>query len=371
MRVAEEKLTAPIRRAVIPDGTGLVHSRPRLCVVGPMVGRNPGYVTTQGQRLSDLLGSAGYNVISVSSRVNRYRRLADIAWTLVSRAREIDVLVLEIYGGSSFVVEDLASFLGRRCGHKVILWLHGGALPDFTARYPRWSDRVFRRGHAMVSPTAFLARAVAQRGFAAQVIANTLDLSEYRFRLRRGLAPRLFWMRTFHPVWNPEMAIRVLARVHRSYPEATLVMAGQDRGWQSRIRELAGRMGLNRSVRFAGFLDPAAKAREGDAADIFINTNRIDNMPVAVLEAGAMGLPVVSTNVGGVPDLLEHEHTALLTPSEDDAAMAGAVIRLLREPDLAARLSTHGRRLAERSSWESVRPQWERLFQSVRSDNPI
>jgi len=107
------------------------------------------------------------------------------------------------------------------------------------------------------------------------------------------------------------------------------------------------------------------KIREGQNADVFLSTNHVDNMPVSVLEACAMGLAVVATNVGGISDLLTDHETALLVAPEDDEAMAAAVLRLLQEPELASRLSTNGRTLAERSSWERVRPEWEGLFASV------
>ena len=107
------------------------------------------------------------------------------------------------------------------------------------------------------------------------------------------------------------------------------------------------------------------KIREGSSADIFLNTNRIDNTPVSVIEAGAFGLPVVATNVGGIADLVSDGETALLVPDNDDEAMAAAVLRLLTSPNLAEKLSANGRALAERFSWENVRPQWESLFASV------
>ena len=107
--------------------------------------------------------------------------------------------------------------------------------------------------------------------------------------------------------------------------------------------------------------------REGDAADIYINTNRIDNMPVAVLEACAMGLPVVSTDVGGIPDLLTHGETGLLVPDDDDDAMARAVQSLLTNSELAGRISHSGRKLAESSAWERVRLLWEELFADLMS----
>jgi glycosyltransferase involved in cell wall biosynthesis len=78
-----------------------------------------------------------------------------------------------------------------------------------------------------------------------------------------------------------------------------------------------------------------------------------------------MGLPVVSTSVGGIPDLLKHEETGLLVPDNDDQAMVDAIQRLLVEPQLAERLSANGRKLAERSSWKRVRPQLENLFMEV------
>ena len=118
-------------------------------------------------------------------------------------------------------------------------------------------------------------------------------------------------------------------------------------------------------MRLPSFLGTERKLREGSAVDIFINTSHVDNMPVAVLEGGALGLPVVSTTVGGITHLLKDGETALLTSDGDVEAMVAAIQRLLRDPDLAGRLSTAGRRLAERSSWEQVRPQWEALFASL------
>jgi Glycosyltransferase len=147
-------------------------------------------------------------------------------------------------------------------------------------------------------------------------------------------------------------------------------MAGKDKGLEYETRRLAEALGLNGAVHFPGFLDMAAKVREGNAADIYINTNHVDNMPVTVVEACAMGLPVVTTAVGGIPDLLTDGETGLLVPDNDDQAMTAAIHRLLNEPALATRLSTNGRQLAERSSWEKVRPLWEQLFAEVMARPP-
>src|SRR5262249_19039265 len=128
------------------------------------------------------------------------------------------------------------------------------------------------------------------------------------------------------------------------------------------VRQHAAAMGLDGAVRFVGFLDLAGKMREAASSDIFINTSRVDNAPVALIEAAAMGLPIITTSVGGIPDLLTHGETALLVPDDDDRALDAAVESLVKNPYLAQRLSINGRELALRCSWQQLRPQWELVF---------
>lgn len=327
-----------------------------------MIGRNVGYVTTQAQIIADLFEAAGYPVISVSDSPNRYLRLLDIVRTLILKRNQIDILFLNVYGGPSFVVEEIASYLGKQFGKPIVMLLHGGAMPQFMARFPRWTRRVLSRAQAIVTPSEFLARAVAPHGFRARVIRNVLDLGQYRYRHRATIKPRLLWMRTFHPIYNPLMAVRVLARLRSTVPDATLLMAGQTNGTEVAVKKLAKELGVNGALRVSGFLEGENKMAEANAADIFINTNHIDNMPVSVVEACAMGLPVVSTAVGGLPDLLTDGETGLLTPDDDVEAMVEAIKRLLQDENLTSRLSSNGRLLAERSSWDEVRRHWEQLF---------
>ena len=330
-----------------------------------MIGRNPGRITTQGGILTDLFKAADYPVLSVSDSPNRWVRFAEIVTTLVRQRRRIDLVVLEIYGRQSFVVEDAASWLARRFGLPLVMVLHSGCLPSFTAKFPSWSRRVFERADRLVAPSPFLARTAGRMGFDVGVIPNVVDLRLLPYRFRACVRPRLLWMRSFYSHYNPLMAIAVAGRLRQTFDDTSLVMAGPDKGIQSDVERAARVSGLGDCVRFPGFLDASAKVREAEAADIFINTNQIDNTPVAVIEACSMGLPVVATDVGGIGDLLVDGETGLIVPDGDAAAMAAAVDRLVRDPRLAARLSANGRALAEQSSWVTVRTRWEQLFADV------
>ncbi|MGQ0612346.1 MAG: glycosyltransferase family 4 protein [Planctomycetaceae bacterium] len=343
----------------------MIRPAPRLCFVGPHVGVHPGMVPTQALLLCRRFRASGRAALSCSSARSRTLRLLDTLRTLVWHRRRYDIGCVEVFSGRAFVIADLASLVARMLGKRLVLALHGGGLPAFAERHPRWVRRVLARADRVVAPSRFLAQCAAGSGRAARIIPNGLDLASYPWRLRGPCAPRLFWMRTFHPVWNPALAVRVLARVRATLPEATLVMAGQDRGEQGAVKRLAGELGVGSAVRFPGFLDGEGKAREGGGAEIFLNTNRVDNAPVAVLEACALGLPVVSTAVGGIPDLLRDGETGLLVPEGDAEAMAAAVVRLLRDAELARSLSRNGRRLAEACDWGVVQARWEELFCEV------
>jgi glycosyltransferase involved in cell wall biosynthesis len=317
---------------------------------------------SQGDILAESLAATGFTVISVSHHPNRYARLADIIWTVWSQRSRIDIQVLQVYSGPSFLVSDIASWLGKALGQKLVFVLHGGNLPNFTRRYPAWASRVLRRADRLVAPSQFLARELAWLGQPVQVISNHIDLSSFPYRQRSHLAPRLFWMRSFHPIYNPEMAVRVVARLSPEFPDIHLTMAGSSDISLKAVMRLAERCGVKEQISFAGYLDLTAKIQIASEQDIYLNTNHIDNMPATVIEMSALGLPVVATFVGGLPDMITDGESGLLVPDDDDFAMAEAVKRLLSEPGLAERLSQAGRKFAERCTWENIQSQWEQIL---------
>jgi glycosyltransferase involved in cell wall biosynthesis len=327
-----------------------------------MLGANPGWGPSHGEVLGELLLRSGYEVLLTSRCLNRGLRLCDMAGSLLRWARRVDIVVVMVFSGLGFGAADVPSWIAKRLHKPLVLALHGGNLPAFAGRHPTWSRRVLSRGDVLVAPSEYLAVAMSRLGFEARVIPNILPMESYTYRERRSSAPRLLWMRAFQDVYQPEMAIEVLRLLRSSYPAARLTMAGQDKGKFEDVRRLAQVHGLGDQVRFPGFLDAAGKQREFESHDIFINTSRVDNMPVSLAEAAAAGLPVVTTAVGGIPYVFRDKHSALLVTNGDAPAMARAVERLVELPDLTARLSRNGRMVAESCGWTRVTSGWERLF---------
>ena len=171
-------------------------------------------------------------------------------------------------------------------------------------------------------------------------------------------------MRAFEDCYNPLLALHVLQRLLGDHPDATLLMVGPDRGGLTAhdVSSEARRLGLAHKVRIEGAVPKDRVPEILSRGDIFLNTTDVDNAPVIVVEAMATGSCVVSTDAGGVPDLVEDGHEALLVPRRDPEAMAAAVGRILANPALAARLSTQARTKAEEFAWDRVLAAWERLL---------
>ena len=99
--------------------------------------------------------------------------------------------------------------------------------------------------------------------------------------------------------------------------------------------------------------------------DVFLNTTRAESFGISVVEAAALGLCIVTTNVGELPYIWEHEKNALLVPPDDPQAMANAILRILDEPELAQSLSINARAKAEQYDWSRILPIWTELIERV------
>lgn len=325
---------------------------------GPALGRHEGWVTTQGEVLAGLLAERGHSALVSSTHIHPMARAGAHARDLLRWRGAVDLAVVSVFSGRAFTLSSESILLARSLRIPVVAWLHGGGLPTFATEHPRWVRRTLRAADAVVAPSPFLARWAAHLGVPARVIPNVLDLDAYRFRERDPVQARLLWMRTFLDAYDPSTAVRTLAELRARGIDATLTMAGQDKGLLQPTRDLVHRLELDDHVRFPGFVPGPDKADLFDRHDIFLNTNLVDNAPVTVLEAAASGLVVVSSDAGGVPDLLSDGVSARLVPAGSVEATADAVCDLLTDPGAARAMCTAARSVAARSDWPPVRDAW-------------
>ena len=264
----------------------------------------------------------------------------------------------------SFLLAPLPAMLaGRLYGKAVVLNYRSGEADDHLTRW-RLSRRLMRLANAIVVPSGYLVDVFRRHGLRAEPISNFVDTDRIPYRERT--TPRAVFLsnRNLEPMYNVACVLRAFALIQHDYPDASLIVAGDGR--ERRVLEqLATQLRLA-NVRFVGRQPPEQMEALYDEADIDLNAPNIDNMPNSILEAFAAGLPVVTSDAGGIPYIVENERNGLMVSRDDDAALGRAALRLLSEPGLAARLSRSGREdCLTRYVWPAVGAEWERLYRSV------
>lgn len=345
---------------------------PRICVAGPLP-PPAGGMAHQCAQLVAMLRAHGVPVQVVPSNapyrpawVARLPVLRAVCrllpylvalWRALGRSEVLHVLANSGWAWHLFAAPAIGLARLRRV--PVIVHYHGGNAQAFLDRSPFLARWLLAGSALRVLPSAFLQRVFDGHGLPGEIIPNGLDLARFAPRAQApGDAPlRLLVSRNLERLYGIDTAIRALPCIRAAYPGARLVVAGQG-AERARLHALAEQLGQGGAVDFMGHVPNQALPALLAQACCLINPSRVDNMPVSVLEALAAGVPVVSTRVGGIPDLLQHGHNALLVPVDDPEALAAQVLRLLRDPALSQRLVRAGLAQAAQYGWARLRPLW-------------
>lgn len=346
----------------------------RLCVVGPLPPPEGG-MANQTRQLIEKLRGIGTQVDVVRTNapycpefigkvqgVRAIARLLPYLIRLVLTIRRCDVVHVMANSGLAWhLFAAPAVWVAAALRKPVIINYRGGEAGPFMAKAARRVRFTMRRAHAVVVPSGFLKGVFGAHGIACKVIPNIVDLVRFRPAEPTSSASRprqIVVTRNLEPIYGIETAIKATAQLHRSGgPAVRLAVAGVGPSRES-LERLAEAEGVSSCVEFLGRMDRDRVAQLYQASDIALNPSLVDNMPNSVLEAMACGVPVVSTDVGGVPFIVENERTALLVAPGDVDSMCRALRRLLVDGELASRLRRASLDEVQRYGWDAVAPQW-------------
>lgn len=304
------------------------------------------------------------NVKAASSFKNKIVRLIHMA-RVVLWARPTDIVLIDTYSTLAFYYAWLCARICKIKGVKYMPYLHGGNLPQRVDNNSKWLNKYFDDASLIITPSTFLKDAMEQRGYGpVNHIPNFIKIHNYPVKIRNRVQPKILWVRSFHSIYNPEMAIYMLAELRKTYAHAQLCMVGPDKdGSLEKCRALSQTLKVQEAIKFTGRLSKEEWIEMAAEYDFFINTTNYDNMPVSVIEAMALGLIVISTNAGGIPFLLDDEENGLLVNKNEHAQMAKAIIRVIDDPVFTVRLSRSARKKAEGFDWDNIKKFWKKVIE--------
>lgn len=315
--------------------------------------------------LGELLASSGYDIKYAGTRKGKIARFLQIIVVLIKNRNWADTILIDTYSTLGFYFALTAAVLCRIFNTPYICILRGGNLPARLKNSPGLSRFLFTHSKINVAVSPYIQRSFCEAGYKTLLIPNPIVLNDYIFKDRKDFNPDLLWVRSFHKIYNPEMAVKVLAQVKTRYPGATLKMVGPDKdGSLAKVRKMIKHLQLDHSVVLTGRLSKKDWISLSASCGIFINTTNFDNMPVSVLEAMALGIPVVSTNAGGVPDLIENETEGLLINTGDWQAMSDKIFLMLQDKAMTYNMCVNARHKAEQFGHVEILKAWKNVLDS-------
>jgi glycosyltransferase involved in cell wall biosynthesis len=263
----------------------------------------------------------------------------------------------------------LAAFIGQV---PVIFHLHGGGFIDFYRRSSgtirRWAIRFVldRSAHIIVLSDEWHRRiSTITRNRNIATIANPIDARSvvYTGSYRPATNAVLFLGRLEKDKGVLDL-VDALVAVRRRCPDAVVRFAGQ--GDTEAIQQRASERGISGAVEFLGWISGSVKAKALAEATIYVLPSYIEGLPMGVLEAMAVGLPVVATTVGGIPDVVDDGVTGLLIKPGDTGGLANALCLLLSDPALRRRMGDAAKLLIkERYTPQRIVPKIEDIYRTL------
>lgn len=348
----------------------------RVLLVGPSLDILGGQAVQAARLLSRLREEASVSVdflpvnprlpggLHALQRVKYLRTLVTLPYYLALLPlwiRRFDVVHIFSASYLSFLLSPTPALLAARLlGRRAILNYHSGEAADHFVRWRRTAIPTVRLAQAVAVPSDYLVEVFRGFGVEARAIPNFVDLDDFAYRSRLPVRPVFLSNRNFEPLYNVACTIDAFALIQQKVGDASLILAGD--GSERAALEARVRGHRLRNVTFLGKVKPQDMSGVYRMADIFLNSSDIDNMPISIIEAFASGLPVVTSDAGGIPYFVEHERTGLIFEKGNHWSMAEQALRLLRDETLSQKLIENALAECRQYRWCAVRQQWLDLY---------
>lgn len=284
-----------------------------------------------------------------------------VYWTrLIATVRDCDLIHVMSASYASFLLVPVpALIVAAIYSRPTIVDYHSGQAADHLRR-SRLARYLLRKFDRISVPSDYLVTVFRGFGLSARSMPNIIAFDQITYRRRVHARPLFLSNRNLEPLYNVECTLHAFKLITALYPEAHLDVVGDGRS-RFALERLRNTLGLSQ-VTFHGSVPPDRMGAFYDHADIFINSSQIDNMPLSILEAQAAGLPVVTTDAGGIPLMVEHGVTGLLVRCGDVVGVANAAVRYLNEPDLVTIVSEQAAFSVAHYRAHTIARQWVELY---------
>ena len=331
-----------------------------------------GGINAQVDLLNSYMQDEGYSTSIFSTKGNPIKRVG-LFFKLLFIARRHDAL--HIHGCSEWGMLPVVYgvIAGRIWKKRIIVTYHGGEAAEYFKKHGAFVRRWLKRADTVIVLSVFLKKVFDEYEIPCIVIPNIVPLRGDVYQPKKSVAPKMISVRHLTDLYRIDLIICAFAKVAEKYPEATLDILGQGDKREELERLAVSDERLARRVRFIGQVLNEKMYDYLKANDIMLSAPKIDNMPVSLMEAMNAGVLVISSNVGGVPYMIEHKKTGLLfelrTKSEEvrgkseEDALAEQIIWALEHQKESVAMIEAAHEEVKKYSWNNIRKQLLPLYE--------
>ena len=284
---------------------------------------------------------------------------------LVSTLPRYEVVHFHVDAFRTFIKKIVPSLiLSKFFGRKIVLSFTSAEIEFYLDRWGKVLRPVVLLADIILVPSNYTAEILNRYGFKAETVPHCIDTRRFTFRTRRELQPRILVNRTLELKNNIPCALQAFRLVKQKYPRVELVIAGE--GPLRRELENIVRADNLNGVYVTGWVTPEKMTGLLNDVDLFLNPSTIDDFPISIFEAQASGLPVITTDAGGILEMVSDRVNALVTPINNPGEVAQRIIELVENPALTERLSYQGRYNAEKYDWANYTDRLGRLYRGLK-----
>jgi glycosyltransferase involved in cell wall biosynthesis len=315
------------------------------------------------ENLAVNLKGEGIHSTLVSKKLNRFSRALDIFLNIfLFRGR---VIVFDLFSGKSLYVTYVCLYLARLFNKRTMIVLHGGGLVDAFKINKFVINNLLQNADKLVSPSMFLIEFFKQQGFEIIHIPNSINLEYFPYKEKQTNEYKLLWIRAFAPVYNPQLAVLVLNQIRKKYPKAELTMIGPDFGELTIVNELIKSLNLGSFINIIGPIPNKGLVNYFHSHDIYLNTPKYESFGMALIEAGASGIPIVSTNVGEIPIIWQDKVNILLAKDDVIESLSLGIEKIFENQQFRMEMIKNARRNSEHYIWDNVKEKWNRVINEL------
>ena len=348
-----------------------------VCIIAPTPPPFGG-MTTQARLLSDYLLFENARVIYVKTNwmPKTFRRLFEnirIIRTilnvffyflfLIIACNRCKVVHIFACSNAYYYLHVIPSILITKLFKKrLIINYRGGEAAKFFHGFSRHTLLLMKLADAVAVPSGYLQHIFKELGIVTTIIPNISQVEKFIYR-EPNFGNRISFIctRNFERYYDVTTAVKAFSLARNHIKNATLTLVG-DGSLKTEIKNIVKKLSLSRVVKFAGHVSPQQMPHYLSSHDIFVNSSVVDNYPISILEAFAVGLPLISTTAGGIPYLVTNMKNGILVKPGDIEALSNAMVSLAKNISLCKRLSKNAKQTADLHSWEKICPKLKKIY---------